>query len=218
MNDISPLVYIVVGVIVIAVLKYVFERRRLESREQEMQSFAAQHGFRSEGDVNPFVGMMNGSEGASPIAADSSAFKNVLRGPTAAGEASLYDFRPLSTADSSARLASTTAAAFRVAGIPEFQIMPQGRFKFGLKDIDFPSHPVFSKRFLLLSMDEGGVRKLFSPAVLDACEALSEKRGWHLNAGWGLLVITFGHARAAELRELVDQSARVAAAMQRQSQ
>jgi hypothetical protein len=211
MQDLSPLVFIFAGGIVIAIVVFAFKMQRLKSRAQVMASFAAQNGFRSEGDVNPFLATMGLPAGTRT---NPDTFRNVHRGPTAAGEALLYDHRPLQRqADSDGVGPLSTVVAFPVDGIPMFQMIRQGRFKFGLKDIDFPSHPVFSRRFLLMSEDEAAVRKLFSPAVLDACETLSEKRNWSINSGLGWLFVTFGKANEMEMRELIDQGARVAAAM-----
>jgi hypothetical protein len=214
MQDASQLLYIVVGGVIIAIIVFVFKMRRLKARTQVMEAFAAQHGFRNEGDGNPFLAALNLPAGAST---SPDTFRNVLRGPTAAGEALVYDFRPRirpqGTDDSEGVGTLTTVAAFRVDDIPEFQMTRQGRFKFGLQDIDFPSHPVFSRRFHLMSDNESAVRKLFSSRVLEACETLSEKRDWSIKAGGGWLFVTFGEASGIELRELVDGGARVAASM-----
>jgi len=220
-----------IAVIVISLVVYTLANRRRKLRAEEAQSFAARYGFRSEGDVNPFLGItldrpevrgVEAGSAASPIipgmlvdlAARRGTTRNVFRGATAAGEAILFDYRaPDPLSDNPSEIFSTVAA-YRLPGIPEFQMMLQGRFNFGLKDIDFPSNPRFSKRFMLLGNDEVSIRKLFSSTALEACEALSENRKWYLQAGWGWLFVTFGEARQGDREDLVEQSARVAAAMQ----
>lgn len=45
---------------------------------------------------------------------------------------------------------------------------------FGMQDIDFTTHPVFSKDCVLQGRDEAAVRKLFTPEVLTHCEKISK--------------------------------------------
>ena len=61
----------------------------------------------------------------------------------------------------------------RISGarLPAFVLSPEGVFDklaavFGAKDIDFISHPEFSRRFLLRGDDEEAVRRIFGPSAL----------------------------------------------------
>ena len=55
--------------------------------------------------------------------------------------------------------------------IPDFEVRPENVFHkigqaFGYGDIDFDSHPVFSKKFLLRGPDEPAIRELFTDEKL----------------------------------------------------
>ena len=184
----------------------------------------------SEGDTNPFLGLdvkrpeMEGGVkvgglrmGRAPVApqmlidlaAGRGIVRNVRRGPSAAGEVIVLDYQP-PLVDSNI---FSTIAAFRVPGVIEFQLSPKPRFNFGVKHVDFSSYPRFSKRFMVMANDEAAVRRVFGPAAVAACEALSEKRDWHMEAGSDCLLASFGITKKQDVPELVEQSARVAAAM-----
>jgi hypothetical protein len=225
---------------VVVVVANVLAVRRRNTREQDTRAFASLHGFRDEGHANPFLGLVvhrpdttGGVElggvqvGRAPIApqmlielaAGLGTVRNVLGGETAAGETVLFDYRPPPTGGGhSGSTLFSAVAGFRVPGVPEFQLTLRSRFVFGIPLIEFSSHPRFSKRFMLMANDEAAIRRAFSPAVLDAAEALSEKRGWLLQAGSGWLLVSPGTTRPEELPAFVEQSARVAAAVQASTQ
>jgi hypothetical protein len=55
--------------------------------------------------------------------------------------------------------------------LPPFTLCPENIFHkiggmFGYKDIDFTSHPKFSKQYLLRGSDEGSIREMFNEDVL----------------------------------------------------
>lgn len=59
--------------------------------------------------------------------------------------------------------------------LPQFELRPQSFFHgigklFGYQDIEFQSHPKFSKAFLLRGTSETAVRKLFTADLLAFCE------------------------------------------------
>lgn len=204
MRDPSFLIVIVLVGIVVAVLVFVFNVRAKQARLREVETFAAQHGFRVEGDVNPFAGS---------VAHPNTTVRNVVRGATTAGEVIIYDHAPAG-ADGDAGRISSTVAAFRVARMPEFHLTLKGGFSFGVSGVNFPSHPEFAKRFMLLAEDETAIQRLFSSAVLDAFLALPEKRKWDVKVGWGWLLVSFGKAHGDEFRQLLEESTRLAKAME----
>lgn len=191
--------------VAVVIIANILAVRRRKARVDATQSFAQLHGFRREGDVNPFTdfktGMLN----------QRGTVRNVLRGATAAGEAMVLDYMPSAAETDNPMFA--TYALFDKPGIPDFLLMPRARFTIGIKAIEFTSHPRFNKRFTLTADDEASVRSLFSSSVLGACEALSDKKGWQVQARSGRLFLTYGLAEADELPRLVEESARVAAAM-----
>ncbi len=61
------------------------------------------------------------------------------------------------------------------AGLPSFQLRPENVFHkigkaFGYQDIDFSSHPTFSKRYLLRGNDEKAIRQAFTSPVMSRLE------------------------------------------------
>ena len=54
----------------------------------------------------------------------------------------------------------------------------------GLQDIDFDTHPNFSKMFVLKSDNEPAIREYFKPPLLEFFEA---KKGISVEAGYGAL-------------------------------
>ena len=214
-------------IVVVVVIANIIAVRRRKARMEVTRSFAALRDFSSEGDANPFLGtevdrpQPVGRIALAPVAPQvllnlaqgRGTVRNVLRGPVAGGEVIVFDFMPPAAEITSGHPSFATYAAFEVAGLREFQLTPRPRFTIGIKTVGFPSHPRFSKRFLLMVNDEEAARRFFSAAVLDACEALSENKEWNLEGGSGRLLVTFGLAAHEALPQLVEESARVAAAM-----
>jgi hypothetical protein len=64
--------------------------------------------------------------------------------------------------------------------LPQFLLFPSSvmdgivKKLFGMQDINFDSHPVFSKEWVLQGKDEAAVRKLFGPEVLTHLERKSK--------------------------------------------
>lgn len=63
--------------------------------------------------------------------------------------------------------------------LPYFALYPESYFSFlgelvGWNDIDFVSHPNFSKRYKLSSEDEMQVRHIFHPQLLTSFENMSD--------------------------------------------
>jgi hypothetical protein len=146
------------------------------------------------------------------LSAGRGTLRDVARDASAAGEAILFDFRPSAATSDTPMFASV--AAYRVPGIPELQLVPRTRFTFGIKPVEFPAYPRFTKRFMLLANDEAVARRIISGAVLDACEALPDGPGWQLQSGSGWLLVASGATGEVPRAELARSSARIAAALQ----
>ena len=77
---------------------------------------------------------------------------------------------------------------------PVFSMRQQGFFdKFGkalgFQDIDFTSHPKFSKMFVLQGPDEEAVREFFKPSLLEFFET---QENVSVEGGWGRVMIYSG--------------------------
>jgi len=89
--------------------------------------------------------------------------------------------------------------------LPEFTLSPEGFFAklgsiFGYQDIDFDSHPQFSKAYLLRGPNEGAIRDLFKPALLD----YFEQRSGITVEGFGDLFVYYRASRRAKPPEIKD--------------
>jgi hypothetical protein len=72
--------------------------------------------------------------------------------------------------------------------LPRFQLMPEGIMDKLLDrvDVDFDSHPKFSRRYRLWGWSEPEIRQFFNPALLDF---LAERPGWSLDGDGGWLLL-----------------------------
>ncbi len=103
---------------------------------------------------------------------------NVLRGRTADLDVAVFDYKYTVGSGKNARTYKTSAACFRAEdlAVPEFGLRPEGFWLrvgaavFGFQDIDFDTHPKFSRNYLLRGPDEEAIRAAFTPTVLDYYE------------------------------------------------
>jgi len=99
--------------------------------------------------------------------------RNVMMGLVADLQAYLFDYKYTVGGGRNARTFRHTVAAFHVPqrALPGFELRPESLFHkigsaLGFQDIDFPSHPAFSARYLLRGEDEAAIRDLFNDDVL----------------------------------------------------
>ncbi len=126
-------------------------------------------------------------------------FKNILRGRTCDLDVVVFDYQYTTGYGNYARTYETSVVGFRTYDInlPEFVLRPErfwnrvGVTLFGQQDIDFDTHPVFSKAFLLRGPDETAIRELFTESVLTHFESQS---GVSVEAAGGTLLL-YRHAR-----------------------
>lgn len=104
---------------------------------------------------------------------------NVLRGRTRDLDVAVFDYKFTVGHGKHARTHQTSVICFRAddLNLPAFCLRPEsfwhriGESLFGGHDIDFESHPAFSKGYLLKGKDEAAIRGLFADDVLDHYEA-----------------------------------------------
>lgn len=104
--------------------------------------------------------------------------RNLLWGEIEGTELAIFDYRYVTGYGKDKRVHKQTVLSFHSSDLklPKFELRPEGFFHkvgqaFGYADIDFPSHPIFSERFLLRGEDEEAVRILFSPDLLNLFES-----------------------------------------------
>ena len=103
--------------------------------------------------------------------------QNLLRGKAGGLEVSIFDYSYVTGSGKSRRTWRQTVLAFEIddADLPGFSLRPEMWFHkvgqwLGYKDIDFDTHPTFSKRYLLRSEEEDEIRALFTDRVLEYYE------------------------------------------------
>jgi hypothetical protein len=121
-------------------------------------------------------------------------FGNVMTGSANGLSIGLFDFTyPMGKSS----ITQTLASFSQELELPPFELRPEGvldRIGDSLvhNDIDFDSHPDFSRRYLLRSPDEAAVRNLFTPSVLTYIEQLPADKKWHVEGTATTLIIYRG--------------------------
>ncbi len=182
------MIWMAFAVLVVAavVASHFLEQRRTKALEQA--ALMSGLTFEREADLQQFPGLASVRlfrQGDSPQT------RNLMRGSAAGCAACVFDFEYSQGEGKSIQ----TVAAFRLSrgSLPDFELRPENLLHkigaaFGYQDIDFESHPQFSRRYLLRGGDEDAVRKLFDPGVLAFFEGLEREPAWWVEGGGPWLV------------------------------
>ncbi|MFH1851691.1 MAG: hypothetical protein ABIA75_05035 [Candidatus Neomarinimicrobiota bacterium] len=102
---------------------------------------------------------------------------NVLQGSIQGVDLYLMDYRYTIGGGKESHTFRQTVLLFRTSrlDLPEFALRPENLIHrivgaFGYQDIDFDSHPEFSRQYLLRGVDEEAIRELFGTDKLDYFE------------------------------------------------
>lgn len=148
--------------------------------------------------------------------------RNVMSGPVEGGSAVVFDYsyQTRKMSDPGGTFSVTqTVAAFRFPGLvlPAFELSSKGLVQriasaMGRGDVEFESHPGFSRRFRLRADDESAVRLLFPPAVLDFFEHLDPAFDQTVEGARECVVVYRGgqEVDAAAVRAFINQATAVA--------
>jgi hypothetical protein len=184
---------LVVGLLLLAMavigyLAYRAERARAEGlrRAAEEMGFEYAAAAPADGVRARFPGFHLFSQGRRPDV------RNLIRGRAGGLEVSIFDYAYVTGGGKSRHTWRQTVLAFEVgdANLPGFSLRPQMWFHkvgqwLGFKDINFDTHPKFSRQYLLRSGEgEEDVRALFDDRVLEYYEGhpnvCTEACGRHL--------------------------------------
>ena len=123
-------------------------------------------------------------------------FLNVMTGSVSGFQTSLFDYKFVIGGGKSSQTCMQTVVSFTKPGIsmPEFELQPEGIMQkigavFVHDDIDFDSHPEFSRRMQLRSPEEEKTRELFNPSLLTFLEGLDQSKKWRLEGVTETLLI-----------------------------
>ncbi len=145
-------------------------------------------------------------------------FSNVLSGMYSGFKTSVFDYSFRTGGGKNSHTWNQTVAAFsQDLWLPLFQMRPENFLDrigdaFTHKDIDFDSHPEFSKRYLLRGTDPDKIRELFTPALLTFLEKLTPSKKWHME-GVGLTLMFYRYdatVSAEEIRSFLDETSLIA--------
>jgi len=160
----------------IAVLSLYYEKRRRDGLRAVANSMGFSFSEKDPGDVKRQLDRFHlFSQGRSRK------IENVMRGSANETEVTIMDYCYTTGSGKSSQLHNQTVMCFRsdLMDLPDFALRPENIFHkiggvFGLRDIDFDTHPGFSKHYLLRGSDEEAIRALFGDRLLTVCE---ERRG-----------------------------------------
>ncbi|MHB0959377.1 MAG: hypothetical protein ACYC6N_07120 [Pirellulaceae bacterium] len=103
---------------------------------------------------------------------------NLIQGETDEMSMGIFDYRYTTGSGKNSHTYRQTVAFFRSPGrdLPQFELKPQSFLHgigkmFGYQDIDFQSHPKFSRTFVLRGTNETQVREVFTADVLSFFES-----------------------------------------------
>jgi hypothetical protein len=141
-------------------------------------------------------------------------YSDVMTGSIGSLRVSVFDYTYGGGKESTTR---TMTCYSQTQELPPFELRPERIFdKIGdaifQRDIDFDSHPDFSRRYHLRAQDEMRIRMIFNPSLLAYLEQIPPNRKWHVEtSGPTLIVYRHGYpVRATEIQALLDESSAIA--------
>lgn len=107
--------------------------------------------------------------------------RNLMQGEIGEVKVDIFDYSYTIRSGRTSRTVAQTVIHFRLTqdSLPAFSLRPEHIWHevggwFGYQDIDFDSHPKFSRNYLLRGEDETAVRHLFSEPILNFYEQIPE--------------------------------------------
>lgn len=167
--DLAFLMLVIVALVTgIVAVGYMMERKRTEAIRQVAEELGLT--FYPSGDGQPLAalaGLYLFSRG------HSKKITNVMQGEANDVEVKILDYKYVIGSGKSAQTLKQTVVCFRSPelDLPNFSLRPEGflhkvRAFFGYQDINFDTHPQFSKHYLLRGTNEASIRGLFHEGAL----------------------------------------------------
>lgn len=165
-------VLIVLSVIVLLIPWYIYQKKKAAARVLALQQLATAWGWTFT--ASPPLSVIPNPERHFLFSQGrSKTIINMLSGEMQGVRAALFDYKYITGHGRSTQIHHQTVAYFQSAKLqlPEFSLRPEGFLyklitALGYKDIDFPSHPIFSGKYLLRGPDEPAIRQAFNEGVL----------------------------------------------------
>jgi len=195
-----------------------YSHRMAKKRREAFIETAEEMGLQSypDGDpelMNRFAGFKLFSQGRGRR------MKNVVQGDSGEVKIAIFDYQYTTGSGKQSRThyQSIVSLQSREIQCPDFTMRPEGMFdkigsKMGFQDIDFDTHPEFSKMFVLKSSNEPAIREYFKPPLLEFFES---KKGISVEAGDGALFFyrPSKKIKAEEIKDYLGQAYEVYGAM-----
>jgi hypothetical protein len=150
-------------------------------RTQDLAAAAPQIGFTFMGDTwrGP---VLNPQYKTCLLQRTRGSFKNAMVGSAGSLQTIIFDY---TYRMGKSTVTQTLACFSEKAQLPPFALKPEGVFdRIGdaivHNDINFDSHPGFSRRYTLKSPDEAGTRRLFTPSLLTYMEQIPSEGNWNI--------------------------------------
>lgn len=213
MNALPILLLAALGVIVVIIL--VVSSKKAKQRMADLRAVADTLGFNYLGNDSSRTAKVNT---ALFRRGSSRRFRNVMNGAYGSYQVSIYDYSyTVSSGKTSSTYTQTVAAFVQDRPLPLFELRPEGFLDriaeaFVHRDIDFDTHPEFSKRFALRGEDERAIRTMFTPALLSFFEMSPRERAWHIEgSGFTLLMYrTNLKVPPEEIRTFLEETSAIA--------
>jgi len=207
-----PFLFFLVLAIVLIALAILYAKKR----SKDLAEAAQRLGFTFMG--NTWRGpMLNSQHKACLLQRTRGRFNNAMMGMSGSLEAILFDYAYQAGRSS---ISQTIACYSEKVRLPPFAMKPEGIFdRIGdaivHNDIDFDSHPEFSRRYALKSPDEANTRRLFTPSLLSYLEQIPSETRWNIEAsGPNLFIYRAGRTvSAANLSTFLQQTSTIATAI-----
>ena len=211
----QQLLFILWLILLVLVICFVTVRYiRGRKRAGELSALAADLGFSyvEEGDEGFFAAM----ERLSLFAVrNSGRARHILSGRVRDTGVTVFDHEYRERVGGQTRRYQQTVLCLRsgALALPTFSLRPERLIHriggaLGYQDLDFPSHPQFSRLYLLRSEEEEGTRRLFKPEVLSFYEGHKNR----FTEGSGSLLVHYRSkkmVRPGSIRLLIDEGMRI---------
>ncbi|MBZ5684531.1 MAG: hypothetical protein LAP86_05800 [Acidobacteriia bacterium] len=186
-----PWILAPIALFVVVIIWMILNARK---RTQDLAAAAPQIGFTFMGDTwrGP---VLNPQHKTCLLQRTRGSFKNAMVGSAGSLQAIIFDY----TYRMGRSTVTQTLACFSdKPQFPPFALKPEGIFdRLGdaivHTDINFDSHPGFSRRYALKSPDEAGTRRLFTSSLLSYMEQIPSGRNWNIEtSGTNLFIYRAG--------------------------
>lgn len=188
-NGGDPIIsFVIIGVVLaIALVAYIVSNIRRKKRTEALERVASELGLSFSAHGNTFiVGQLDWCDLLSR--GREKKVLNLMRSSSEGREIAVFDYQYTTGHGKSRTTVSSTVACLRSDGspLPRFALRPEGTWDkisswFRSADINFDTHPRFSRAYVLRGENESAIRASFRPEVLEHFERHSKISAEGLN-------------------------------------